>query len=771
MESSRKKQKVISSFFKSATNVSKAGSAQIQTAQTSEAEVVRDTDETETLAEKPNQPGNSFPFPKSAFGKQLRSCQSLWFQTFSWLDYNERDDSVTCFTCKRQKDKLISERNKEETFFTTGCKNWKKALDIFSSHEKSKCHLAALTNEVTVPLCGNVSEMMDKAVKDNMMEDRRCFLKVLETLQFLGRQGIALRGDESDADSNFIQLLKLRSKDVPELTNWLQKKTEKYTSHDIQNEIIMLMAHQIVRDISEKIRDSFYAIICDEYTDVSNKEQLTFCLRWVDNCFNVQEEFLGFYEVQNIKSNTIVFAIKDILLRIQISLDKCRGQCYDGASNMLGKKSGVAKQIFEIQPKAHYTHCHCHSLSLSVNDLTKQSKLLSDTMDTAGEITILIKFSPKRETMLNTLKEGIIEEDGDAPRSIMKLSTTRWTVRATSFQRILDNYILLYNLWSECLKENLTKEVKSRIIGCKSQMESFAFYFGLKLGKLLYSHTDNLSKTLQSEKMSAVGGKRLASLTVEVIEGMRNEETFNMMYDSCVNEAKKISFVEEPVLKRKRIAPNYSILQYVEGYNTSSTTAHHPETPRDHYRSVFYGSIDALVSSVRERFDQPSFLVFEQLESLLLKALQGQDISKEAAFASEKYETDIDLEQLKVELQIFKVMFKDKDVMCYHDVIEQMRLLPNEEKKLIKNVCVICKLLAVNPATSATAERTFSMARRVKTWMRSTMLPSRFNSLAILNFHKSRTDTLDLIKVANLFSESNDNRKRIFGQFSVKDIC
>ena len=668
---------------------------------------------------------------------------------------------------------MISEINKEESFFTTGCKNWKNAINIFRDHEKSHCHLAALTNEVTIPLCGNILEMTSHAVEKNMVENRRCFLKILETLQFLGRQGLALRGDENDDDSNFIQLLKLRSKDIPELTKWMQRKREKYTSHDIQNEIIMLMAHQIVRDISENIRNSFYAIICDEYTDVSNKEQLTFCLRWVDDCFNIREEFLGFYEVKNIKSDTIVFAIKDILLRIQISLDKCRGQCYDGASNMLGKKSGVAKQIFDIQPKAHYTHCHCHSLSLSVKDLTKQSKLLSDTMDSAGEIAILIKFSPKRETMLNTLKEVVVEEgeENHVPKRISKLSTTRWTVRATSFQRIIDNYTYLYDLWSECLQnQGLTKDVKSRIIGCKAQMESFYFYFGLTLGKMIYSHTDNLSKTLQNEKMSAVGGKRLASLTIDVIEGMRNEETFNLMYDTCLTKAKKISFVEEPVLKRKRKAPNYSILEYIEGYDTSNATAHHPETPRDHYRGVFYESIDGLVSSVRERFDQPSFLVFEQLESLLLKALQGQDTSKELLFVNEKYGTDIDIEQVKVELQTIKVILKDKDIICYDDLIEQMQSLSREEKTLIRNVCVICKLLAVNPATSATAERTFSMARRVKTWMRSTMLPSRFNSVAILNFHKANTDSLDLIKVANLFSDSNENRKRIFGKFSDKDF-
>ena len=83
----------------------------------------------------------------------------------------------------------------------------------------------------------------------------------------------------------------------------------------------------------------------------------------------------GFYELENIKSDTIVNAIRDILLRTQISLDNCRGQCYDGTSNMLGKKSGVVKQIQDIQPKVFVTHCHCrHSLSLSVKEMTKESK-------------------------------------------------------------------------------------------------------------------------------------------------------------------------------------------------------------------------------------------------------------------------------------------------------------------------------------------------------------------------------------------------------------
>ena len=179
-------------------------------------------------------------------------------------------------------------------------------------------------------------------IKSNMQENRKCFIKIIE-IQFLGRQGLALRGEESDKYSNFMRLLKLKSKDFLKLKEWLEKETEKYTSHDIQNELLKLIVHQILLDLTNEMRDSFYGTICDEYTDISNKEQLTLCLRWVDEILNIHEDFLGFYKLENIKSDTIVSAIRDVLLRTQISLDNCRGQCYDGASNMLWEEIMCSK--------------------------------------------------------------------------------------------------------------------------------------------------------------------------------------------------------------------------------------------------------------------------------------------------------------------------------------------------------------------------------------------------------------------------------------------
>ena len=126
---------------------------------------------------------------------------------------------------------------------------------------------------------------------------------------------------------------------------------------------------------------------------------------------------------------------------------------------MMGHKTGVAKRIQDLQPKAYPTHCHGHSLSLSVRDTTKNCKLLSDAMDTAKEIASLIKFSPKRENLLGEVKENLEGAEYEA-KGILGLCPTRWTVRARYFKRILDNYAALLQEWTISLDEKLQSHIR-----------------------------------------------------------------------------------------------------------------------------------------------------------------------------------------------------------------------------------------------------------------------------------------------------------------------
>ena len=86
-------------------------------------------------------------------------------------------------------------------------------------------------------------------------------------------------------------------------------------------------------------------------------------------------------------------------------------------------------------------------------------------------------------------------------------------------------YASLLEEWHACLEDaKLQPDVRGRILGCQSQMNSFNVFFGLNLGEILFVHTDNFSKTIQKEKMSAVSRQRMAKLTSDVIQSLRNDE-------------------------------------------------------------------------------------------------------------------------------------------------------------------------------------------------------------------------------------------------------
>ena len=115
----------------------------------------------------------------------------------------------------------------------------------------------------------------------------------------------------------------------------------------------------------------------------------------------------------------------------------------------------------------------------------------------------------------------------------------------------------------------------------------------------------------------------------------------------------------------------------------------------------------------------------------------------------------VDVRTLNVQLEIFKVLMKDGEFTCFDDILAKIKQLSEAEKCMITEIITLCKLLLLNPATSAAGEGSFSSARRLKTWLRC---------------HKQRTDKPCLIDVANEFAALNENRKSNFGTFKESDL-
>ena len=83
------------------------------------------------------------------------------------------------------------------------------------------------------------------------------------------------------------------------------------------------------------------------------------------------------------------------MVRLSLPVERCRGQCYDGASNMSGRCSGVATRIQQEEPRALYVHCMGHSLNLAVQDTSRSVKVVADTFDTVLELAKVFKYSAR----------------------------------------------------------------------------------------------------------------------------------------------------------------------------------------------------------------------------------------------------------------------------------------------------------------------------------------------------------------------------------------
>ena len=156
-------------------------------------------------------------------------------------------------------------------------------------------------------------------------------------------------------------------------------------------------------------------------------------------------------------------------------------------------------------------------------------------------------------------------------------------------------------------------------------------------------------------------------------------------------------------------------MHYVDG-NQSTAQAHHPLTTEDRYRESYFEAADNMISAIRERFKQPSFEVYKNMESFIIKTIASEIASKETSYLEGSYGTEININQFStVEADILRTIFRESEPDSFQNILDEVESRPKGQLCLLPNAVKILQLLLVNPSTTATLERSFSLARRTKT--------------------------------------------------------
>lgn len=99
----------------------------------------------------------------------------------------------------------------------------------------------------------------------------------------------------------------------------------KYTSPDIQKELLQMSTMNVQEAIRDEIGTAKFCLIVDESQDESKKEQMAIVVRFVDRNGYIKERFLDLVHVKHTNALTLKNEILSSLSNLKLDVQDIRG--------------------------------------------------------------------------------------------------------------------------------------------------------------------------------------------------------------------------------------------------------------------------------------------------------------------------------------------------------------------------------------------------------------------------------------------------------------
>ncbi|XP_050432592.1 52 kDa repressor of the inhibitor of the protein kinase-like [Adelges cooleyi] len=174
-------------------------------------------------------------------------------------------------------------------------------------------------------------------------------------------------------------------------------------------------------------------------------------------------------------------------------------------------------------------------------------------------------------------------------------------------------------------------------------------------------------------------------------------------------------------------------------------------------KTIFIPYSDDLIMALNERF-LPHNETIISLQFVLPRIIVEKPFFS-LKKAVESYKSDLPglNDIIEAEYEIWQAKWKNiEENLRPATAIEALRAC---DRLMYPNIFELLKILAIIPVSTATAERSFSTLRRLKTYLRNTTSESRLVGLALLSIHRDIdvNDDMVLDKFANSGKERNLN--------------
>ena len=491
------------------------------------------------------------------------------------------------------------------------------------------------------------------------------------------------------------------------------------------------------------------------------------CLRFVDLSSlkdpHIKECFIGFIHLDRTNATTISNKILECISEAPVSLDPSliRGQAYDGAAVMSSDKAGVQAKVKEISPLAVYTHCYAHCLNLSIAS-TCNLQEVRNLVGIINEAYLFMHNSPKRQLMFQLTMSYHLPDSSHS--KLPGLCKTRWVERHTCFEvffvTFLDAIVSPHEypeLVSSSGSWDWDRDTIVKAQGMKSALSSFQTIAVFIITKNILDMVKALAIKLQQKDQDVLEAYKMID---EVVEGIRYtrtsiNENFHFWYADIKNLADSVGTVEA-VPRKTAIMKNRS--------NIPSDSA------EEHYkRTIAIPFLDNLSAQMDQRFnkeDRHACGIFSLVPSMFLDFdVNPDDYIKDML----KWEKDLQYpKSLGSEVRRWKGLWMNVKVGRNKSEIPKTLLeaLAACDKDSFPNIHFLLVTGCTLPISSAEAERSFFLMRRIKTYSRSVMTEERFSDLAMISMHYKERVPVDEIYKADVQA----NPRKMF-QASLFDDC
>ncbi|KAL6619567.1 hypothetical protein ACP70R_034706 [Stipagrostis hirtigluma subsp. patula] len=480
-------------------------------------------------------------YPSSGPNRHRRRFQSHWFNAFSWLEYSSSKDAAFCFPCFlfRKKPKGKSGSN---TFTEKGFRSWRKVNNgkecAFLSHmgkdSNSAHNFAAQCYDNLKSGKYDIEQVMEKVSDEDIIKNRLRLKTSIDAAKWLAFQACPFRGNDEGPNSmnqgNFLEMMKLLASynaKVKAVVLGNAPGNAKYTSPDIQKQILNIIATNAQISIRREIGDAKFCLVVDEARDESEREQMAVVVRFVDTGGFIRERFLDLIHVPNTTAATLKENICTVLSDQCLDVQNIRGQGYDGASNMRGEWNGLQKKFTDDCPYAYYVHCFAHQLQLALVAASKEVTEVHNFFEHLAVVVNVVGSSCKRNDELRANQvveiQKLVElnelETGSGANQVGALQRpceTRWSSHFNSICSLLKMYKAAFLVLKDIASSKgpgTSPSARAKAAGAVQLMMSFDFVFILHLMKELMGITDVLCKKLQQKSQDIVNAMHDVAIT------------------------------------------------------------------------------------------------------------------------------------------------------------------------------------------------------------------------------------------------------------------